>query len=267
MTKKEKLVRALLEERAGLKASDPNVQLLLEKEVDETEFLKDVDDAESVKDFNEDEFMDNRIMENNIQKESRTDIGIVGRAFGDNLVTAQVFVSDGYNATTKDEHAIIPSANLKMPIEGSALKRKSQEAIPVRKLKKPKKKGLKLVPKSESESENLSSDEEKSLGLWNSDVVSGEQTLATSHAVLPASKAVNLENSSVDIKPNSSDSKIDKNVKINPSYHVQVQRKEDIQIARMSLPVVAEEQPIMEAILANNVVILCGETGSGKTTQ
>jgi ATP-dependent RNA helicase DHX37/DHR1 len=28
-----------------------------------------------------------------------------------------------------------------------------------------------------------------------------------------------------------------------------------------------EEQPIMEAITNNDVVIICGETGSGKTTQ
>ncbi|EKM79367.1 hypothetical protein AGABI1DRAFT_74345 [Agaricus bisporus var. burnettii JB137-S8] len=33
------------------------------------------------------------------------------------------------------------------------------------------------------------------------------------------------------------------------------------------LPVVTEEQPIMEAIMLNPVVIICGETGSGKTTQ
>jgi len=28
-----------------------------------------------------------------------------------------------------------------------------------------------------------------------------------------------------------------------------------------------EEQRIMEAIIENDVVIICGETGSGKTTQ
>jgi ATP-dependent RNA helicase DHX37/DHR1 len=35
----------------------------------------------------------------------------------------------------------------------------------------------------------------------------------------------------------------------------------------MQLPIIAEEQPIMEAIMLNPVVIICGETGSGKTTQ
>ena len=48
---------------------------------------------------------------------------------------------------------------------------------------------------------------------------------------------------------------------------VTVNRTTDMQEARLHLPVVAEEQPIMEAVLLNTVVIICGETGSGKTTQ
>ena len=41
----------------------------------------------------------------------------------------------------------------------------------------------------------------------------------------------------------------------------------EIDDARLLLPIVTEEQPIMEAILLNTVVVICGETGSGKTTQ
>lgn len=48
---------------------------------------------------------------------------------------------------------------------------------------------------------------------------------------------------------------------------VDVKRPLDVEEARLMLPIVAEEQPIMEAILLNSVVIICGETGSGKTTQ
>ncbi|KAF8176995.1 P-loop containing nucleoside triphosphate hydrolase protein [Pholiota molesta] len=44
-------------------------------------------------------------------------------------------------------------------------------------------------------------------------------------------------------------------------------RKTYVEEARILLPIVTEEQPIMEAILLNPVVIICGETGSGKTTQ
>lgn len=40
-----------------------------------------------------------------------------------------------------------------------------------------------------------------------------------------------------------------------------------VQAARLSLPILAEEQGIMEAICDHPAVVLCGETGSGKTTQ
>ncbi|KIV99102.1 uncharacterized protein PV09_09200 [Verruconis gallopava] len=51
------------------------------------------------------------------------------------------------------------------------------------------------------------------------------------------------------------------------AYSVPVQRTDEIQTKRMALPVVAEEQRIMEAIFNNDVVIVSGATGSGKTTQ
>lgn len=51
------------------------------------------------------------------------------------------------------------------------------------------------------------------------------------------------------------------------AYSVAVQRSSEIQQARMQLPVVAEEQKIMEAIHNNDVVVVWGATGSGKTTQ
>ncbi|THC92000.1 hypothetical protein EYZ11_008530 [Aspergillus tanneri] len=56
----------------------------------------------------------------------------------------------------------------------------------------------------------------------------------------------------------------------NPSrkaFSVQVDRTEEIQNARLGLPVVGEEQKIMEAIHNNSVIVIWGATGSGKTTQ
>ncbi|KZT73805.1 P-loop containing nucleoside triphosphate hydrolase protein [Daedalea quercina L-15889] len=52
-----------------------------------------------------------------------------------------------------------------------------------------------------------------------------------------------------------------------PRKVVEVKRAPEVQESRLMLPIVAEEQPIMEAILLNSVVVVCGETGSGKTTQ
>lgn len=51
------------------------------------------------------------------------------------------------------------------------------------------------------------------------------------------------------------------------AYHVQVERNEAIQQARQALPILQREQEIMEAINNNSVVVLKGDTGSGKTTQ
>ncbi|CAH0548891.1 unnamed protein product [Brassicogethes aeneus] len=52
-----------------------------------------------------------------------------------------------------------------------------------------------------------------------------------------------------------------------PAVFVDVIRNEEIQAARLKLPILAEEQQIMEIINDNSVIILAGETGSGKTTQ
>lgn len=49
--------------------------------------------------------------------------------------------------------------------------------------------------------------------------------------------------------------------------NVPVTRDQAIQNARLKLPILGEEQVVMEAINENPVVIICGETGSGKTTQ
>ena len=51
------------------------------------------------------------------------------------------------------------------------------------------------------------------------------------------------------------------------AYFVKVNRSEEIQKARSGLPVCGMEQEIMEAIAYHDVIIVCGETGSGKTTQ
>uniref|UniRef100_A0A8C5PBB8 Activating signal cointegrator 1 complex subunit 3 n=1 Tax=Leptobrachium leishanense TaxID=445787 RepID=A0A8C5PBB8_9ANUR len=52
-----------------------------------------------------------------------------------------------------------------------------------------------------------------------------------------------------------------------PAVFIPVDRTAEIQEARLKLPILGEEQVIMEAIKENPVVVLCGETGSGKTTQ
>lgn len=51
------------------------------------------------------------------------------------------------------------------------------------------------------------------------------------------------------------------------AFSIQVRRPPEIQEARLQLPVVAEEQKIMESVHNNPSVVIWGATGSGKTTQ
>ncbi|XP_069880986.1 probable ATP-dependent RNA helicase DHX37 [Dipodomys merriami] len=52
-----------------------------------------------------------------------------------------------------------------------------------------------------------------------------------------------------------------------PAVFVPVNRTPEMQEERLKLPILSEEQTIMEAVAEHPVVIVCGETGSGKTTQ
>ncbi|XP_069071478.1 probable ATP-dependent RNA helicase DHX37 [Pleurodeles waltl] len=52
-----------------------------------------------------------------------------------------------------------------------------------------------------------------------------------------------------------------------PAVFIPVDRTPEMQEARLKLPILAEEHLIMEAITEHHVIVLCGETGSGKTTQ
>ncbi len=52
-----------------------------------------------------------------------------------------------------------------------------------------------------------------------------------------------------------------------PEGHVLVERSTEVQAGREKLPILGEEHTVMEAVNHHPVVILAGETGSGKTTQ
>ncbi|XP_069353429.1 probable ATP-dependent RNA helicase DHX37 isoform X2 [Eulemur rufifrons] len=54
---------------------------------------------------------------------------------------------------------------------------------------------------------------------------------------------------------------------VKPAVFVPVSRSREMQEERLKLPILSEEQVIMEAVAEHLVVIVCGETGSGKTTQ
>lgn len=102
----------------------------------------------------------------------------------------------------------------------------------------------------------------------------------TENSKLPQEEtASNVEVTNVDLKAkdteineakkeeNSSESKVVEPRASEPAIFVPVKRPPGMQAARLKLPVLAEEQAIMEAIKENTIVVLAGETGSGKTTQ
>lgn len=51
------------------------------------------------------------------------------------------------------------------------------------------------------------------------------------------------------------------------TVNIPVKRSPEIEASRAELPVVKEEDRVMATILGHSVTVLCGETGSGKTTQ
>ncbi|XP_069379136.1 probable ATP-dependent RNA helicase DHX37 [Paralichthys olivaceus] len=61
--------------------------------------------------------------------------------------------------------------------------------------------------------------------------------------------------------------KVQNKILSQPAVFIPVDRLQEIQEARLKLPVLAEEQVIMEAVKENPCIVICGETGSGKTTQ
>ncbi|XP_033947271.1 probable ATP-dependent RNA helicase DHX37 isoform X2 [Pseudochaenichthys georgianus] len=65
----------------------------------------------------------------------------------------------------------------------------------------------------------------------------------------------------------SNQKKVENKMLSQPAVFIPVNRLPEIQEARLKLPVLAEEQLIMEAVRENPFIVICGETGSGKTTQ
>ena len=120
--------------------------------------------------------------------------------------------------------------------------------------------GLEVIEESsdseqeESEEEEVSDEASQETALNDVEV----QEITSTNSKTDAPVAVTQEKTEVTPMPKR-ESK--------PATFVPVHRTAEVQAARMKLPILAEEQAIVEAINENPVVILAGETGSGKTTQ
>ena len=277
LTAKEKATRALLEERAGIQQSDPSARLYQE---------------ETSSSLNSDASMEQESNQSDDELLPVTNTSLLSRAFAKKDPMVQIYEASSQGTTTQQqdtEATIVKNSELesafkkrlgsalkgplagalKKPELGSALKKNGVESTA--KNPYPSLKGSALKRKadqnsaskkkpstsSKSESEDSSSDEDAveltgKSSLWNADVVKGEESISKTITIPVPSKPKEIMEEKIDrpIEP------------IRPAFYVHVERKEDIQLARMALPVVAEEQHIMETIMANNITILCGETGS-----
>ena len=86
-----------------------------------------------------------------------------------------------------------------------------------------------------------------------------------------AAKAAVLASGEVDARPPGTDDAPAPRLRsvppLGPTRTRHIARPAELQEARAALPIVAQEHELMEAVDEHDVVIICGETGCGKTTQ
>lgn len=85
------------------------------------------------------------------------------------------------------------------------------------------------------------------------------------HAISSKASQVNDEVIESDKNDKSGASKVEKKYNgstlMHPTIHVEVKRDPKVQVARLKLPILGEEQKIMELINENEIVVIAGETG------
>ncbi|XP_074596949.1 putative ATP-dependent RNA helicase kurz [Brevipalpus obovatus] len=137
--------------------------------------------------------------------------------------------------------------------------------------------------KSESESSDEESDVEPETSTpgpddENEEIAPEETKIVEKSELIPKSKDEPNISNQLDskmgpkkIEPSQKEKKEKKEdnqpIKQIETKYVPVYRKKEVEEARSKLPIIGEEQTIMETIRYNRVTIICGETGSGKTTQ
>lgn len=127
---------------------------------------------------------------------------------------------------------------------------------------------------NESDESNESSSESEDMGVFLKSaeiVVEKDPFKATKEILCPSFMESSSEDSTSDDEASEAENtgitKVSFMAGVEPVFNVHVERDPLIQKQRSQLPIFAEEQSIMESIKGNPVVIICGETGSGKTTQ
>ncbi|KAI9140458.1 P-loop containing nucleoside triphosphate hydrolase protein [Paraphysoderma sedebokerense] len=267
-TAKDKLRRALHEERLGFQRSDPSVRLTSTVMVPSIPLEKPIEEIKSDSDPMKTE-----------SKPLDLSSPIAGSAL--KSFTPQVVTFNHTKTEITDN--IQP-----VPVYGSALKRKAaddeslkgSELSAKKKSKKNKKKKstvstVQTVVNS-SDSDSDSGSEKESAFEIERDVThskADDSPLGGSNLeqIAQIQSTLKLATVSSSVKKDSA-SQNDCIAHGGPksskkAFYVVVQRDPEIQAQREALPIYGEEQQIMETINNHAVTIICGETGSGKTTQ
>jgi len=118
-----------------------------------------------------------------------------------------------------------------------------------------------LIFDSFREIESSSSDEDDDETINDEDIRQALLPSQSTTTPAPPSKIKRRQRQSS--TSSTEETKID--IPARPHANVQVERSEEIQAIRSQLPIITEEQVIMEAIHDNLVVLICGETGKKKS--
>ena len=185
------------------------------------------------------------------------------------------FERAGLSVETSDSTATDQVVNTS--VKNATKKMQRQEARKRRRQRKKLEKQLKMEEKQKQEnSEKLdvevsSSDESVEDFNLSERVVDSKLVASDGARVNEVNKIESLPNFSLKAPavPSNEPKKKKEKFKVpkQTAFFVTVKRDPTIQEERMLLPVCGMEQEIIEAINDNLFVILCGETGSGKTTQ
>ena len=140
------------------------------------------------------------------------------------------------------------------PIDSSASTTTPSSSINLNQLsrKRPAQVPTEIAQQDESESNSSDDDDE---AINDEDIRKALQPSQPTPVLPPIIKRRQRESSTSSIE----EPKVD--IPARPHANVQVERSEEIQAVRSQLPIITEEQAIMEAIHDNLVVLICGETG------
>lgn len=171
--------------------------------------------------------------------------------------------------------AMLDTCDIKSLYKG---KRKKGKKERIRKKMKIMNENAKLQENREESSDSSTEDDEKSMVIEDTpiDIIKNvEIEEEKDDEKVTVGSPIKKISNNPELSINCSEPKVDESKQIiektdaskNNSVFVEVFRESEIQSARLQLPILGEEQAVMEAIRENEVVLLVGETGSGKTTQ